>query len=64
MVHVESVLQPFATSAIKDVRVGGQEGLFSSDLGMEDLLRIAGFTNLRMLRDQIFIRFISLDHWY
>jgi ubiquinone/menaquinone biosynthesis C-methylase UbiE len=64
MAHVESVLQPFATTAMKDARVSGQKGSFSSDLGMEDLLRSAGFTNVRTVRDRISVRFISPEHWY
>jgi ubiquinone/menaquinone biosynthesis C-methylase UbiE len=35
MAHVESVLQPFATSSMKDTRVSEQKVSFSSDLGME-----------------------------
>lgn len=64
MAHIESVLQPFATPAMKDARVSGQNGPFSSDLGMEDLLGKAGFANVRTVKDRILVRFISPDHWY
>ena len=64
MVSVESVLQPFATLAMRDARVSGQKGPFSSDLGMEELLRSAGFTNVKTVVDRIPVRFISPNHWY
>ena len=49
---------------MKDARVSGQKVSFSSDLGMEDLLSSAGFTNVRTVTDRISVRFISLNHWY
>jgi ubiquinone/menaquinone biosynthesis C-methylase UbiE len=64
MLHVENVLQPFATPEMRDARVSGQKDSFASDKGMEDLLGAAGFINVRTVLDRIPLHFDSPQHWY
>lgn len=62
--QVDSVLQPFKTSVLKDARTSGASGPFESDQGMEDLLSSAGFGKVRTITDRITVRFNSPSHWF
>jgi ubiquinone/menaquinone biosynthesis C-methylase UbiE len=61
---VDDVLTPFLPPALLDARASGQRGPFASNDGMEELLRSAGFVDVRTVVDSIPVRFASADQWY
>lgn len=60
---VDGVLHRHAPPGVKDARTDGQEGPFASDAGMEQLLRDAGFRDVRTVTSTVSPRFDDPEHW-
>lgn len=61
---VDAALQAHAPEAVRDARTSGARGPFSSDAGMEALLRDAGFHDVRTVSSSVSPRFDDAEHWY
>ena len=61
---VESVFTPHIPPEMRDPRTTGKQGPFASDEGVEQLLRDAGYTDVRTVRSQFRVRFADKDQWY
>jgi ubiquinone/menaquinone biosynthesis C-methylase UbiE len=61
---VDAVLTPFLPQGMRDARTSGAAGPFSSDAGVEQLLREAGYTDIRTATTVVSVRFTDHDHWY
>jgi ubiquinone/menaquinone biosynthesis C-methylase UbiE len=62
--EVEEVFTPYLPPRMLDARTSGATGPFSSDAGVEGLLRDAGFGQVRTVGDIVGARFVDHDHWY
>lgn len=60
---VDAVLHQHAPPGVKDARTDGQQGPFSSDAGMEELLQTAGFGDARTVTTTVRPRFDDPEHW-
>ena len=60
---VDAELHRHAPAHVKDARTDGQAGPFSSDTGMEDLLRSAGYGDVRTVTATVCPRFDDPEHW-
>ena len=49
---------------MRDARTSGRRSIFESDEGMEQLLRDAGFVDVRTELSSVSVRFDDEDHWY
>lgn len=62
--EVEAVFTPYLPPQIRDARTTGSSGPFSSDDGVEHLLREAGFGDLRTVHLTVPVRFADEEHWH
>lgn len=62
--EVDTTLRRFTPAEIVDARTTGSAGPFSSDGSMEELLRAAGFTQVRTVTRTVSPRFTDADHWF
>ena len=60
---VDAELHRHAPQGVKDARTDGQQGPFSSDAGMEELLSAAGFRDPRTVTVTVTPRFDDPEHW-
>ncbi len=60
---VDGVLHRHAPPGVKDARTDGQAGPFASDAGMEELLRSAGYRDVRTATTTVSPRFDDPEHW-
>ena len=61
---VDEVFEPYLPPALRDARTSGASGPFASDAGMEDLVRDAGFSDVRTVLGSIPVRFADDDQWH
>jgi ubiquinone/menaquinone biosynthesis C-methylase UbiE len=62
--QLDDVLTPYLPSDMRDARTTGRRGPFSSDEGMEDLVRGAGFTAVRTVGHEQEVRLRDEQQWY
>ena len=62
--EVDAVFTPYLPPQLRDARTTGSRGPFSSDDGVEELLRGAGFGNLRTVHLTLPVRFVDEEHWH
>lgn len=62
--EVDGALQANLPADVADARTSGARGPFASDEGMEDLLREAGFVDVRTATITVGARFEDPDHWF
>jgi len=62
--QLDDLLLPYLPPTMRDARSTGAAGPFSSDEGMADLARSAGFDEITTVRATIPVRFQSAQHWY
>jgi ubiquinone/menaquinone biosynthesis C-methylase UbiE len=62
--EVDTTLRRFAPAEVTDARTTGGQGPFASDTGMEELVRTAGFGEVRTVTRTVSPRFENADHWY
>jgi SAM-dependent methyltransferase len=60
---VDAQLHEHAPPGVKDARTDGQAGPFASDEGMEELLRSAGYRDVRTATTTVSPRFDDAEHW-
>ena len=60
---IDALFIPFLPE-MPDARTSGTKGPFSSDAGVEQLLREAGYTDVRTATTMVSVRFTDHDHWY
>jgi hypothetical protein len=61
---VDDVFTPYLPPAMLDARTSGASGPFATDAGVEQLLREAGFVEVRTVGMLVGARFVDYDHWY
>jgi hypothetical protein len=49
---------------MQDARTSGNRGPFASDAGMEDLVRSAGYADVRTVTASVPVRFDDAQRWY
>jgi len=62
--HVDSLFEPFLPPALRDARTSGKRGPFASDAAMEQLVRDAGFSEVRTVAASIPVRFADAGQWH
>lgn len=62
--RVEEVFRPHLPPHLLDARTSGQSGPFASDVGVEDLLRRAGFVDVRTVHQRLPVRLSDPEQWY
>lgn len=62
--EVDAALESFIPPDVADARVTGRQGPFSSDEGMETLVRSAGYRAVRTVTATVSPRFDDPEHWY
>jgi SAM-dependent methyltransferase len=62
--HVDAVFDPYLPPRLLDARTTGARGPFTSDAGVEDLLRAAGFTRAHTRTTRVTVRFADAEHWH
>lgn len=60
---VDAVFRPYLPPAMLDARTTGATGPFESDEGVEELVRDAGFTNLRTDSFDLDVVLSDVEHW-
>lgn len=60
---VDSIFTPYLPPAMLDARTSGTRGPFGSDVGMEQLVADAGFTDVRTVVADLPVHFADVDHW-
>ena len=63
-VALDMVFRPYLPPQMLDARVTGQAGPFSSDEGVEQLVRAAGFDRVRTVSADFSVQFADADHWH
>lgn len=61
---VEDVFAPYIPEEMRDPRTTGKQGPFTSDEGVEQLLRDAGLDDVRTVRVRLPVRFADKDQWH
>lgn len=61
---VDAVFAPYLPATMRDPRITGTANPFASDEGVEQLLRDAGFVDLRTASSSVSVRFTDHEHWY
>lgn len=61
---VDGVFAAYLPPAMRDARSTGRAGPFASDEGVEELVRDAGFTDVRTAHLTVPVRFADEDHWH
>lgn len=61
---VDAVFDPYLPPHLLDARTSGTRGPFSSDAGVEALLRDAGFDGATTTHRRVTVRFDDAEHWY
>jgi ubiquinone/menaquinone biosynthesis C-methylase UbiE len=61
---VDATFQPYLPAGMLDARTSGAAGPFSSDAGVEELVRAAGYTGVRTTRFSVEVTFADVDEWY
>ncbi len=61
--HVDEVFTPYLPQKMLDARVSGSKGPFSTDEGVEDLVRAAGYSDVMTRSIDLQVRFRDADHW-
>lgn len=61
---VDQVFLPHLPPEMRDARTTGKEGPFSNNSGVENLLKQAGFSDVRTETTKIEVRFETMQHWY
>jgi hypothetical protein len=62
--EVDGAIQANLAGEVADARTSGARGPFASDEGMEELLREAGFAEVRTATITVGARFEDPDQWY
>lgn len=62
--EVDAALRQFSPPEVADARTTGDRGPFASDEGMEQLVRDAGFAEVRTVTRTVSPRFEDADHWH
>ncbi len=62
--HGDSVFAPYLPEQMRDARVSGAKGPFESDAGMEQLVRDAGYVDVRTVTTDLPVRFADLERWH
>jgi ubiquinone/menaquinone biosynthesis C-methylase UbiE len=62
--EVDATLREFAPPESTDARTTGGGGPFASDEAMEELVRAAGWSDVRTATRTVSPRFENADHWY
>jgi ubiquinone/menaquinone biosynthesis C-methylase UbiE len=60
---VDATFHPYLPSGMLDARTTGAAGPFSTDAGVEDLVRAAGYTGARTAVFDIEVTFADVDEW-
>ena len=63
-VALDAVFRPYLPPAMLDARTSGEKGPFESDEGVEELLRSAGFANVRTTSMDLSVTFTGIDQWH
>jgi ubiquinone/menaquinone biosynthesis C-methylase UbiE len=61
---VDDVFTPYLPPQMQDARTSGNRGPFASDAGMEDLVRSAGYADVRTVTASVPVRFADAQRWY
>jgi ubiquinone/menaquinone biosynthesis C-methylase UbiE len=61
--EIDELFTPYLPPHLLDARTTGASGPFASDDAMEELLRGAGWTQVRTVRGQVPVRFPTPGHW-
>lgn len=62
--EVDAALRRFTPPEVVDARTTGERGPFGSDEDMEQLVRDAGFVEVRTVTSTVSPRFDDADHWH
>lgn len=62
--RVDAVFAPYLPQRMLDARTSGRSGPFGSDEGVEELLRAAGFVDVRTLTTRTSIVLPTAEDWY
>lgn len=60
---VDAVFRPYLPPALLDARTSGATGAFGSDAGVEQLVRAAGFVNVRTETFDLDVVLTDVEHW-
>jgi ubiquinone/menaquinone biosynthesis C-methylase UbiE len=63
-VALDAVFRPYLPPALLDARTSGEKGPFESDEGVEELLRSAGYDNVRTTSMDLSVTFTGIDQWH
>jgi hypothetical protein len=61
---VDDVFAPYLPPSLKDARTSGRAGPFTTDEGVEQLLKDAGLTGVRTVTTTVQSRFADEDQWH
>jgi ubiquinone/menaquinone biosynthesis C-methylase UbiE len=61
---VDEVFEPYLSKDVRDARTSGKAGPFASHAGMEQMIRDAGYEDVRTAATSIPVRFASLEQWH
>jgi SAM-dependent methyltransferase len=62
--EVDAIFRPYLPAGMLDARTTGAAGPFSSDSGVEELVRAAGYTSVRTAHFDLEVTFAGIDDWY
>jgi ubiquinone/menaquinone biosynthesis C-methylase UbiE len=60
---VDATFQPYLPAGMLDARTTGAAGPFSTDAGVEGLVRAAGYTDVRTVLFDVEVTFADVDEW-
>ncbi|MEU4237325.1 methyltransferase domain-containing protein [Actinoplanes sp. NPDC026619] len=60
---VDATFRPYLPAGMLDARTTGAAGPFSTDAGVEELVRAAGFTGVRTAHADVEVTFADVDEW-
>jgi SAM-dependent methyltransferase len=60
---VDAVFRPYLPPALLDARTTGAAGPFESDAGVENMVRQAGFVNVRTESFELDVVLTDVEHW-
>jgi SAM-dependent methyltransferase len=61
--RLDDVFTPFLSPGLLDARTSGTRGPFASDAGVEELIELAGFTEVRTAHLGLSVRFSDIEEW-
>jgi ubiquinone/menaquinone biosynthesis C-methylase UbiE len=60
---LDALFEPYLPPQMLDARTSGSDGPFASDAGMEELMRAAGATDVRTVRQDLPVHFADAEQW-